>query len=222
MELIDTFLNPTILAASWPLLMQGLWLTVKLAVIIVPLAALLGLIIACLHYQRHRWLNRLILLYVDFFRAFPPLVLLIFIYYGLPFLGLPLNEFSATVLALVLNSSGYFAEIFRAGLGSVSPGQNEAARSTGLNARQAMAYVVVPQGVRNVIPDLASNTLEAIKQTSIASAVALPELLRSAQIMQGETYSQTPLIAAALIYFLLLWPLVRMISRMQKPFVIPR
>ena len=118
--------------------------------------------------------------------------------------------------------SAYLAEIFRAGLESVSPGQNEAARSTGLNARQAMAYVVVPQGVRNVIPDLASNTLEAIKQTSIASAVALPELLRSAQIMQGETYSQTPLVAAALIYFLLLWPLVRMISRMQKPFVIPR
>ncbi|XOT96478.1 amino acid ABC transporter permease [Alcaligenes pakistanensis] len=222
MELIDTFLNPTIIAASWPLLMQGLWLTVKLALIIVPLAALLGLVIACLHYQQHRWLNRLILLYVDFFRAFPPLVLLIFIYYGLPFLGLSLNEFSATVLALVLNSSGYFAEIFRAGLESVSPGQNEAARSTGLNARQAMAYVVVPQGVRNVIPDLASNTLEAIKQTSIASAVALPELLRSAQIVQGETYSQTPLVAAALIYFILLWPLVRVISRMQKPFVIPR
>ena len=222
MELIDTFLNPKILAASWPLLLQGLWLTVKLSVIIVPLAALLGLVIACLHYQQHRWLNRLILLYVDFFRAFPPLVLLIFIYYGLPLLGLHLNEFSATVLALVLNSSGYFAEIFRAGLESVSPGQNEAARSTGLNARQAMAYVVVPQGVRNVIPDLASNTLEAIKQTSIASAVALPELLRSAQIVQGETYSQTPLVAAALIYFILLWPLVRMISRMQKPFVIPR
>ena len=222
MELIDTFFNPDVLAASWPLLLQGLWLTVKLAVIIVPLAAALGLLIACAHYQRHRWLNRLILLYVDFFRAFPPLVLLIFIYYGLPFLGLPLNEFTATVLALVLNSSGYFAEIFRAGLESVAPGQNEAARSTGLTARQAMMHVIVPQGVRNVVPDLASNTLEAIKQTSIASAVALPELLRTAQIAQGQTYSQTPLIAAALIYFILLWPLVRAISRMQKPVVIPR
>lgn len=222
MDLIDTFFNPDVLAASWPLLLQGLWLTVRLAVIIVPLAAALGLLIACAHYQRHRWLNRLILLYVDFFRAFPPLVLLIFIYYGLPFLGLPLDEFTATVLALVLNSSGYFAEIFRAGLESVAPGQNEAARSTGLTARQAMMHVIVPQGVRNVVPDLASNTLEAIKQTSIASAVALPELLRTAQIAQGQTYSQTPLIAAALIYFILLWPLVRAISRMQKPVVIPR
>lgn len=222
MNLIETFFNLEVLKASWPMLLQGLWLTIKLAVVIVPVSAALGLLIACVYYQGHKIINRLILLYVDFFRAFPPLVLLIFIYYALPFLGVQLDEFSATVLALVLNSSGYFAEIFRAGLQSVGPGQNEAARSTGLNAHQAMTYVIVPQGVRNVIPDLASNTLEAVKQTSIASAVALPELLRAAQIAQGQTYNQTPLIAAALMYFVLLWPLVRAISYMQKPVVIPR
>ncbi|MDR3004659.1 MAG: amino acid ABC transporter permease [Acidovorax sp.] len=221
MSLIDTFFNPEVLQSTWPLLAQGLWLTVKLALIIVPLAAVLGLLIACVHYQGHRAINRIILLYVDFFRAFPPLVLLIFIYYGLPFLGAQFDEFTATVVALVLNGSSYFAEIFRAGLESVSQGQNEAARSTGLNAVQTMRYVIVPQGVRNVVPDLASNTLEAVKQTSIASAVALPELLRAAQIAQGQTYSQTPLIAAAIVYLILLWPLVRMISRMQKPAVIP-
>lgn len=221
MSLIDTFFNPEVLQSTWPLLAQGLWLTIKLALIIVPLAAALGLLIACVHYQGHRVINRVILLYVDFFRAFPPLVLLIFIYYGLPFLGAQFDEFTATVVALVLNGSSYFAEIFRAGLESVSPGQNEAARSTGMNAVQTMCHVIVPQGVRNVVPDLASNTLEAIKQTSIASAVALPELLRAAQIAQGQTYSQTPLIAAAIVYLVLLWPLVRMISRMQKPAVIP-
>lgn len=221
MNLIDTFFNAEVLQSTWPLLMQGLLLTIKLSLVIVPLSAILGLLIACVHYQGHRVVNRVILLYVDFFRAFPPLVLLIFIYYGLPFLGAQFNEFTATVVALILNGSSYFAEIFRAGLQSVSLGQNEAARSTGLNSMQAMAYVIVPQGARNVIPDLASNTLEAIKQTSIASAVALPELLRAAQIAQGQTYSQTPLIAAAIIYLLLLWPLVRMISRMQKPAVIP-
>lgn len=222
MNLIETFFNLEVLKASWPMLLQGLWLTIKLAVVIVPVSALVGLLIACVYYQGHKIIHHVILLYVDFFRAFPPLVLLIFIYYGLPFLGVQLDEFSATVLALVLNSSGYFAEIFRAGLESVGPGQNEAARSTGLNARLAMTYVIVPQGVRNVIPDLASNTLEAVKQTSIASAVALPELLRAAQIAQGQTYSQTPLIAAALMYFVLLWPLVRAITRMQKPVLIPR
>jgi len=222
MDLIDTFLNPDVLVAVWPLLWQGLLLTLKLALAIVPTAILLGLLVACVLYQNHRLLNILVRLFVDFFRAFPPLVLLIFIYYGLPFLGIKLGEFSATVLALVLNGCSYYAEIFRAGLESVPAGQNEAARSTGLTARQALASVIVPQGVRNVMPDLASNTLEVVKQTSIASAVALPELLRAAQIGQGQTYSQTPLIAAALVYLVLLWPLVRVISRMQKPVVIPR
>lgn len=222
MNIVDLFFNREVFISVWPLLLNGLILTLQLSIVVVPLAALGGLIIASLHYQRWKILNRLLILYVDFFRAFPPLVLLIFIYYGFPFMGIKLGEFSATVLALVLNGSSYFAEIFRAGLESVPPGQNEAARSTGLNSRQAMTYVIIPQGVRNVLPDLASNTLEVVKQTSIASAVALPELLRSAQIGQGLTYSQTPLIAAAVMYFILLWPLVRLISRMQKPVYIPR
>ncbi|EKD98602.1 MAG: ABC polar amino acid transporter, inner membrane subunit [uncultured bacterium] len=221
MELIDAFFHVPTLIKVWPLLVKGLWLTLQLAVVIVPLSALIGLLIAVIYHQHFKWVNRFLILYVDFMRSFPPLVLLIFIYYGFPFVGIDLNEFPATVLALVLNGSSYFAEIFRAGLESVPPGQDEAARSTGLNAGQAMAYVVVPQGVRNVLPDLTSNTLEVIKQTSIASAVGLQELLRSAQIGQGLTYNQTPLIAAAIIYFLLLWPLVRVISRMQKPVRIP-
>lgn len=222
MELLDTFFHGPTLLKVWPLLAKGLWLTLKLAVVIIPLAAAIGLLIAVLYHQHWKWFNRFLILYIDFLRAFPPLVLLIFIYYGFPFLGVELGEFAATVLALVLNGSSYFAEIFRAGLESVPAGQDEAARSTGLNAGQAMAYVVVPQGVRNVLPDLASNTLEVAKQTSIASVVALQELLRSAQIAQGLTYNQTPLIAAALIYFCLLWPLVRVISRMQKPVRIPQ
>lgn len=221
MDLLDTFFHVPTLLKVWPLLAKGLWLTLELAIVIVPLAVLKGLLIAVIYHQHHKWVNRFLILYIDFLRAFPPLVLLIFIYYGFPFLGIELSGFPATVLALVLNGSSYFAEIFRAGLESVAPGQNEAARSTGLNAKQAMAYVIVPQGVRNVLPDLASNTLEVIKQTSIASVVALQELLRSAQIGQGLTYNQTPLIAAAVIYFLLLWPLVRVISRMQKPVKIP-
>ena len=223
-DLVTTFFNLDVIRQVWPLLLQGFWMTLALAAVAVPLSVLAGIAIAIAMAQDvpNKLLRFFLIAYVDVMRAIPPLVLLIFIYYALPFLGMQLDEFSATVLALVLNSSGYFAVIFRAGLQSVGPGQNEAARSTSLYARQAMAYVIVPQGVRNVIPDLASNTLEAVKQTSIASAVALPELLRAAQIAQGQTYNQTPLIAAALMYFMLLWPLVRAISRMQKPVLIPR
>ena len=93
---------------------------------------------------------------------------------------------------------------------------SEAARSTGLSWYKSMIHVVVPQGTRNVLPDLISNTVELAKQTSIASVVALQELLRGAQIAQGLTYNTTPLVVAALIYFIIFWPFVRLISRLQN------
>ena len=221
MEYLNAFFDWNSFVKVWPLLVQGLWMTIKLSLIIVPLAIFAGLGVAVAQRQPRRWLNRCIMLAVDVLRSFPPLMLLILIFYGLPFVGVNLSEVQAVVLALVMNGASYFSEIFRAGINAVPVGQTEAARSTGLSAWQCLVHVVIPQGVRNVMPDLTSNTLELVKQTSIASAVALQELLRAAQIGQGLVYNPTPVIAAAIIYFLLLWPLVRWISRMQKANPIP-
>ena len=215
-ELVTTFFNLDVLAQVWPLLLQGFWMTLALAAVAVPLSVLTGIAIAMAQDVPSKLLRFLLIAYVDVLRAIPPLVLLIFIFFGLPFLGLKLNEFTAAVLALTLNGSSYFAEIFRAGIESVPKGQREAARSTGLSWFQSMVYVVVPQGTRNVLPDLISNTVELVKQTSIASAVALQELLRSAQLAQGLLYNPTPLIAAAIVYFLMFWPFVRLVSRLQN------
>ena len=214
-EFVQTFFNLDVLAQVWPLLAQGLWMTLLLALASVPLAMALGLAVAVAQDGPRPWLRMLLVAYVDVLRAIPPLVLLIFIYFGLPFLGVKLDEMSAAILALVLNGSSYFAEIFRAGLEAVGKGQREAARSTGLTHLQTMAHVVIPQGLRAMLPDIISNTVELVKQTSIASAVALQELLRSAQLAQGVVYNPTPLVAAALIYFLLFWPFVRLVSRLQ-------
>ena len=159
-----------------------------------------------------RWL---VAAYVDFFRAFPPLVLLMFIAFGLPFTGLDLPAFASVAVAFLLNTSSYYGEIFRAGIESIPRGQFEAARSTGLSGAQTMAYVIVPQATRNVIPDLISNTLEVVKLTSIASVVALPELLYAARQAQSVTYNATPIIAAGIIYLVCLWPLVRLLSRFE-------
>jgi polar amino acid transport system permease protein len=215
-ELVTTFFNLDVIREVWPLLVEGLWLTLALAAVAVPLSIAIGLVIAVAQDLRSTPLRMVLVAYVDTLRAIPPLVLLIFIFFGLPFLGLSLGEFSAAVLALTLNGSSYFAEIFRAGLESVPKGQREAARSTGLSWLQSITYVVAPQGTRNVLPDLVSNTVELVKQTSIASAVALQELLRSAQIAQGLLYNPTPLVAAAIVYFLMFWPFVRLVSRMQN------
>jgi len=215
-EFLDNFANLDSLIEVWPLLLSGLKVTALLCLVTVPAGIALGLAVAVLHSLRIRYLTTLLIVYVDFLRSFPPLVLLILIYYGLPFLGLELGELAAAALALVLNASSYYGEIFRAGIEAIPKGQREAARSTGLSALQALAYVVLPQAIRAVVPPLTSNTLELVKLTSIASVVALPELLRTARMAQDLVYNPTPLMAAALIYFLLLWPLVRLISVLDR------
>ena len=213
--LITAFFNTAILRETAPYLWSGFLMTLLLTIVVVPLGLAGGLALALLSTVKIRALRLLLVFYTDFFRAFPPLVLLMFIAFGLPFTGLDLPAFASVALAFLLNTSSYYGEIWRAGLESIPRGQLEAARSTGLGAAQTMAYVVVPQATRNVIPDLISNTLEVVKLTSIASVVALPELLYAARQAQSITYNATPIIAAGIIYLVCLWPVVRLLSRFE-------
>ncbi len=218
-EFLASFANLESLTRIYPLLLQGLGVTLLLSLVTVPLAFSLGLVVAALYSFHVRFLNPLLIVYVDALRAFPVLVLLILIFYGLPFLGINLAPFPATVTAIALNNSGYYGEIFRAGIETVPRGQRDAARSSGLTAWQTAFFVVLPQAVQNVLAPLAGNTLELIKTTSIATAVALPELLRSARVAQESTYNPTPLTAAALMYFVVLWPFTRLVARLERKMV---
>jgi polar amino acid transport system permease protein len=214
--LLDNFADIDALMRVYPLLLQGLLYTVLLAAAALPLGLLLGLVIAVVYSFHHRWVNIALLVYIDLFRAFPVVVLLILVFYGLPFLGLTLGGFAAAVLAIVLNNSGYYGEIFRAGIESVPRGQYEAARALGFKPLHVVVYIVLPQAVRNVLAPLASNSLELIKTTSIGALVALPELLRSARVAQEQTYNPTPLMAAAVIFFVLLYPIARWVARLER------
>ena len=183
--MIQTFFNPEIIVASWPIVLAGLRNTVLLSLLVVPLGLFGGLILALLASVKHPAVRWPLMAWVDFFRAFPPLVLLILLFAGLPFAGLELGGFVCVAIAFFLNTGSYYGEILRAGIESVPAGQVEAARSTGLSRLQAMAYVVLPQAVRNVLPDLLSNTLEVVKLTSLGSVVAVPELLYQARQPQS-------------------------------------
>ena len=196
--MIEVFLNQEIILAAWPILLAGLWSTILLSLMVVPLGVIGGIILAILSTARSRWVRWPLMAWVDFFRAFPPLVLLIFLYAALPFAGLELGAFGCVAIGFFLNTGAYYGEILRAGIESVPTGQMEAARSTGLSRLQAMTYVILPQAVRNVLPDLVSNTLEVVKLTSIASVVALPELLFQARQAQSVTYNPTPIVVAAI------------------------
>lgn len=214
-NLIHNFFNLEIMWQALPTLLRGLGMTLLLCLVVVPVGVFSGLVIALLSTVKTRWVRWPLMAYVDFFRAFPPLVLLIFIYAGLPFAGIDLPAFMAVVIAFLLNTSSYYGEILRAGIESIGSGQMEAARSTGLSKLQALRYIIVPQAVRNVLPDLLSNTLEVVKLTSIASVVALQELLYAADMVRSITYNPSPIMLAAFMYLILLWPLVRLLSRLE-------
>lgn len=214
--LIQQFFNLPIMIAAFPMVMKGLGVTILLCLAVVPMGLVGGLATALASTSRRRWLRWAAMGFVDLFRALPPLVLLIFVYAGLPFAGVRLEPFVSVVIAFLLNNSAYYGEIFRAGLLSVGTGQTEAARSTGLTQGQTLAYVVLPQATRNVLPDLVSNTVEVVKLTSLASVVSLSELLHAANLARSVTYNASPITLAALVYLALLWPAVRLLSRWQR------
>ena len=213
--IFQQFFNVEIMAQSAPLIFRGLGMTLLVCAAVVPLGLAGGLLVALAGRVHSRGIRLIVACLVDVFRAAPPLVLLIFVHAGLPFAGLRLSPFASVCVAFFLNNSAYYGEIYRAGLDSVSAGQWEAARSTGLSAWQAMAYVLIPQAVRNVLPDLVSNTVEVVKLTSLASVVALPEMLYSADMARSLTYNSSPIVLAALVYLVLLWPVVRLMSRLE-------
>lgn len=212
----EQFFNLEIMAAAWPMVLDGLWMTLALCVVVVPLGLIGGLFAALGVLSKRRWLRLPTIAFVDLFRALPPLVLLIFVFAGLPFAGLDLSPFAAVVIAFFLNNAAYYGEIFRAGLISVGRGQHEAARSTGLSARQSLVYVVLPQATRNVLPDLVSNTVEVVKLTSLASVVSLSEMLHMADMARSVTYNASPIVLAAGVYLVILWPLVRLAGRFER------
>src|SRR5205814_3739891 len=214
--LIHQFFNLDIMARALPLVLAGLQQTILLCLIVIPLGLIGGLIFALASLSSSRTVRWGMVAAIDFFRAMPPLVLLIFVYSGLPFAGIRLSPLAAVAIAFLLNNSSYYGEIYRAGIESVGRGQWDAARSTGLKPYQALIYVVLPQAVRNVLPDLISNTVEVVKLTSLASVVALPELLYSADVARSITFNTSPIVLAAAIYVAMLWPIVRLVSRLER------
>lgn len=214
--LVHNFFNVEVMVRAHVLLLMGLRVTVELGVTSLVFAILLGVLLASLWQLRNRFLNTLIRVYADFFRAMPTIVLFILVYFALPFIGIAMPAFLAAVVTLVLNGGAYFEEIFRGGIESIDIGQTEAARSLGLNFLQIMRYVILPQAIRVVLPPATTNSLELIKTTVLASVIALPELLKQAEQSQGLFANPTPLVEAALIFLMLLWPLVRLSGYLER------
>ena len=216
MRLIDTFFNARVFVETLPLLWRGLLVTIELGLASIILGLVLGLFLALLRLYGPAYLQLIARIYIDVFRSIPLLVLLIVIYYALPFVGIRLSPFVAATTALTLVSGAYTAEIFRAGIEAIPRGQFEASMALGLGWRQMMTDIILPQAVKVVIPPLTNNCINVIKDTALASVVAMPDLLKQATQAQALAANPTPLITAALIYVAILWPLVLLVSRFER------
>lgn len=218
MDLIDTFFNVAVLVRTFPLLLSGLWLTLQIGVVSIVVGLILGLILALVRLYAPGWARILAKIYIDFMRSIPLLVLLIVIYYALPFVGIRLSSFMSAVAALSLVSAAYTAEIFRAGIQAIPRGQFEASAALGLSYRHMMVDVILPQAIRIVIPPLTNNCINVMKDTALASVVAMPDLLKQATQAQALAANPSPLIGAAIIYVALLWPMVAVVARLERRF----
>ena len=214
--MLEVFFNLDVLRRSLPLLMLGLWTTVLLGVVSIVLGLLLGLVLVMLRLYAARPVRWLAVGYINLFRALPLLVLLVLIYYALPFLGVRLSSFAAATAALSLVSGAYTAEIFRAGIEAVPRGQFEASAALGLRRWRVMRFVVLPQAIRIVVPPLTSNGINVLKDTALASVVAMPDLLKQATQAQALFANPSPLVGAAILYILLLLPLVALVGRLTR------
>ncbi|MHC8493100.1 amino acid ABC transporter permease [Thalassospira sp. SM2505] len=218
MELFSTFFNIPVLVASLPQLLNGLLVTIGIGITSIIAGLIGGLFLAVLRLYAGPVTNALVRGYIDVFRSIPLLVLLIIVYYALPFVGIRLSPFFSAVTALTLVSAAYTAEIFRAGIEAIPKGQFEASAALGLSNRYTMTDVILPQAIRIVIPPLTNNCINVLKDTALASVVAMPDLLKQATQAQALSANPTPLIGAAVIYLILLLPMVRFVARLEKRF----
>jgi polar amino acid transport system permease protein len=214
-ELGFYFFNLEVMAATLPMLLRGLVNTVKLTLTAVFCGGVAGVFLCLMRLYAPLPLRLIAIGFIDIFRALPMLVVLIVIYYALPFVGLRFNAFTSASLALSMILAAYTAEVFRAGVEAIPKGQFEAAAALGLPFPVVLWKVILPQAVRIATPAQTSNCVAIAKDTSLASVVAMPDLLKQATDAQALFANPSPLISAALIYLMILWPLVRLVSWLE-------
>jgi polar amino acid transport system permease protein len=214
--LVDTFLNAEVMWRALPMLLRGLVNTVFLAVTAIAIGTVAGILVCIARLYGPKPVRILATGFIDIFRALPILVVLIVIYYALPFVRIRLDSFTSATLALSIVLAAFTAEVFRAGVKSIPIGQFEAADALGLPFWVTLIKIVIPQAIRIATPPQTSNCISVAKDTSLASVVAMPDLLKQATDAQALMANPSPLIAAAGIYLIILWPLVRLVAYLEK------
>jgi polar amino acid transport system permease protein len=207
-KFVETFFNAKVMWKYLPDILSGMVVTIELALLIVVTGLGAGLALALLRSLAIRPLNWLIIFVVDLFRSLPPLVIIVLMYFGLPYAGPAPSGFVSTWLSLAFVLMAFSEEIFWAGITSIPKGQWEASRSTGLSFGQTLFNVVLPQAFRLTIPPLTNRTISITKGTALGTVVAVTEILGQASSAMSNSYNPSPLMMGAAAYIVLFLPVV--------------
>jgi len=205
---LDTFFNREVIERYLPAILKGVVVTIEIAAAVVVTGILLGLLLAIVRAFRVLAVNVFIVVFVDMFRALPPLVLVLLVYFGLPNIGINLPSFAVLWLVLALVLAAFAEEIFWAGILSIPNGQWEAARSTGLGFLGTLFYIVLPQAIRLTVPPLTNRTIAITKNTALGTVIGVGEILNQATTAQSFSGNATPLMMGAIAHVILFIPVV--------------
>ncbi|HHB0293115.1 TPA: ABC transporter permease subunit [Staphylococcus aureus] len=197
--------------------LKGIKITILISLIGVALGSILGAFVALMKLSKIKIISWIASIYIEILRGTPMLVQVFIVFFGITAaLGLDISALVCGTIALVINSSAYIAEIIRAGINAVDKGQMEAARSLGLNYRQTMKSVIMPQAIKNILPALGNEFVTLIKESSIVSTIGVGEIMFNAQVVQGISFDPfTPLIVTAALYFVLTFVLTRIMNMIE-------
>lgn len=197
--------------------LKGIKITIFISLIGVALGSILGAFVALMKLSKIKIISWIASIYIEILRGTPMLVQVFIVFFGITAaLGLDISALVCGTIALVINSSAYIAEIIRAGINAVDKGQMEAARSLGLNYRQTMKSVIMPQAIKNILPALGNEFVTLIKESSIVSTIGVGEIMFNAQVVQGISFDPfTPLLVAAALYFVLTFVLTRIMNMIE-------
>lgn len=197
-------LDFSVISPYLPMILTGAWFTVKASLCSVVLGSLFGLIVGALRVLPITPVRWLAAAYIYVIRGTPLLIQLFLIYFGLPSLGINLNAFTAGIIGLSINSSGYVGEIVRGGIEAVPRGQWEASRMLGLSYLQSMRNIILPQAIRNMLPAIGNEFVTLIKESSLLSTLAITELTMAGQQVRSVTYASfETFIVVGLVYLCL-------------------
>lgn len=214
--LLQNFLNLEVMLAALPSVLKGFLITVEVSLCVIAIGLVLGLVLALIRLAENRFCNALITAWIELFRTLPQLVILIFLYFALPYGGIRLSPFVATAVALGFVLSAFAAEIFTAAIMALPRGQWEAAHALGFRTFKTLYYIILPQSFRLATPLLTNRVIAVSKGTALGVAVSLNDTLGSAQSYMSITANPSPLILAAVMYLIFFIPLVVLSRHLER------